>query len=377
MLRSCLLFAATSAAFAWGFLLLSLVPASAVGPDETAYNAMTDKAIAFLRRQQADDGSWSKDRSLGITGIVVTGLLQSGRVDVNDPMVVKGLKFIESLVNKKDGHLAGDNPRAQLKNYVTSVNVMALTLANKDGRYNQIIADGVRFLKKFQWDEDDGKTKQDDFYGGAGYDSQSRPDLSNTQYFLDALHAAGVPKDDPAYQKALIFVSRTQNLKSEFNDQPWAGKINDGGFIYSAAAGGQSKADDMASYGSMTYAGVKSMIYAGVDRKDPRVVAGLNWLKKNYTLDRNPGFAKDKDQQALYYYYHTMAKCLDALGDDWFTDAQGTRHDWRRDIAQALAKRQRPDGSWVNDADRWMEGDPNLVTAYALKTLSYCKPGKR
>ena len=33
-----------------------------------------------------------------------------------------------------------------------------------------------------------------------------------------------------------MFVSRCQNLKSEFNDQPWADKVNDGGFIYTAAA---------------------------------------------------------------------------------------------------------------------------------------------
>jgi squalene-hopene/tetraprenyl-beta-curcumene cyclase len=358
------------------FGMLSLPAAAAVGPDESAYNATVDKAIAFLRAQQAEDGSWAKDRSLGITGIVVTGLLQAGRVDAKDPTVAKGLKFILSLVNKKEGHLAGDNPKAQLKNYVTSVNVMALSLANTDGRYNQIIAAGVRFLKEFQWDEGDGKTKKDDYYGGAGYDSKSRPDLSNTQYFLEALKAAGVPESDPAYQKALIFISRTQNLKSEFNDQPWAGKINDGGFIYSAANGGESKADDMASYGSMTYAGVKSMIYAGVSRKDIRVASALEWLKKNYAVDRNPGFTKDKDQQALYYYYHTMAKCLAVLGDDYFVDASGTKHDWRKEIAEALAKRQKADGSWINDADRWMEGDPNLVTAYALMTLSHCKPKK-
>jgi len=38
-------------------------------------------------------------------------------------------------------------------------------------------------------------------------------------------------------------VSRCQNLKSEHNTAPWAGKINDGSFIYSAAAGGQTKVD--------------------------------------------------------------------------------------------------------------------------------------
>src|ERR1700733_12648681 len=104
-------------------------------------------------------------------------------------------------------------PKVQLPNYVTCVNVMALVEANRADKYQAIIGDAPKFLKKLQWDEEEGKSKDDDFYGGAGYDSKSRPDLSNTQFFLDALHAAGIPKDDPALEKAAVFVSRCQNLK--------------------------------------------------------------------------------------------------------------------------------------------------------------------
>src|SRR5262249_48896096 len=149
--------------------------------------------------------------------------------------------------------------------YVTCVNLMALVAADRDS-YKSVIGDAAKFLKKLQWDEDEGKSPKDDFYGGAGHDSKARPDLSNTQFFLDALQAAGLPKDNPALKKAMVFVSRCQNLKGEQNDQPWAGKINDGSFIYSAAAGGQTKVVDkplddgaLPGYGSMTYAGIKSM----------------------------------------------------------------------------------------------------------------------
>src|SRR5205823_689690 len=148
-------------------------------------------------------------------------------------------------------------------NYVTSVNVMALVNAHQSDKYRAIVGDAVEFLKKLQWDEEESKSPSDDYYGGAGYDSKSRPDLSNTQMFLDALVAAGVPRDDPAFKKAAVFVSRCQNLKGEHNDQPWAGKVNDGSFIYSAAAGGATKVTDapgpdgsLPGYGSMTYAGV-------------------------------------------------------------------------------------------------------------------------
>src|SRR5262245_66385193 len=120
---------------------------------------------------------------------------------------------------------------------------MALVNANEAKKYQTIIGDAVEFLKQLQWDEGEGKDTKSDFFGGAGYDSKSRPDLSNTQFFLDALKAAGVAGDDPAVKKAMIFVSRCQNLETEHNKAPWAGKLNDGSFIYSAAARGSTKVD--------------------------------------------------------------------------------------------------------------------------------------
>src|SRR5262249_34997236 len=85
------------------------------------------------------------------------------------------------------------------------------------------------------------------------------------------------------------------------------------------------------------------------------------------------GMPKSRSQWGLYYYYHTMAKTLQTLEFDEFTDAQGNKHDWRADITGALAKRQRPDGSWLN-INHWMEADPNLVTGYSLIALSYSRP---
>lgn len=365
--------------FVWGFAEEPKPQASDAAKE---WDAMVDKATAYLKTSQDENGGWSTSKTPGITGIVLTGLLRTGKVDAEHPMAAKSLEYIESLVNAKEGHIAGKDARVQLKNYVTSINVMALVAAQREDRYKKVIGDATAFLKKLQWDEEEGKQRDSDFFGGAGYDSKSRPDLSNTQMFLDALKAAGVPPDDPAMKKALVFVSRCQNLKGEHNDQPWAGKINDGSFIYSAAGGGQSKVDGtspetgLTGYGSMTYAGVKSMIHCGVSKDDPRMKKAYEWIRKNYTVEMNPGMPKEMGDRGLYYYYHTMAKCLDALGIDEIEDAQGKKHDWRADIRAALAKRQRPNGSWVNDKDQWMEGDPNLVTGYALMTLSYCKPKK-
>src|SRR5262249_46083964 len=148
---------------------------------------------------------------------------------------------------------------------------------------------------------------------------------------------------------------------------------NDGGFFYTPAAGGDSaakKADDggLRSYGSMTYAGLKSMVYAGVGPDDKRVVAAVKWIRKYYSVSENPGMGGT----GLYYYYHTFAKALDAMKLDKVADEKGVEHDWRKELGEHLASIQKPNGSWVNSEKRWMEGDPNLSTAFALLSLAYC-----
>jgi squalene-hopene/tetraprenyl-beta-curcumene cyclase len=343
-----------------------LAAAQDESPDSKAL-AASRKGAAFLRPRQEENGGWSTARNEpGITALVVTGLLKSKTALASEPVITRGLAYLEKFL-RPEGGLEGAHA-----NYSTAIALMAFHEANTGGRYDAIIKGGQDFLKTMQWDEGEGKDPSDPFYGGAGYGGRSnRPDLSNTTFMVEALRETGLPADDPALQKALRFVSRCQNFKSEFNDQPWAGKVNDGGFIYTAAQGGQSIAGEaegggLRSYGSMTYAGFKSLVYAGLTRDDPRVKAALDFIRKNYSLEENPGMG----QSGLYYYYQAFGKAMNALGEPRFTDAQGVAHDWRADLTAALVKRQGADGSWVNSADRFMEGDPNLVTAFALIALA-------
>lgn len=339
--------------------------------DEPIATEEINRAITFLKSRQEPNGGWSTQREVGITAIVLTGLLRSRRVTTSEPTVTKALAWLQSQVGAKGG--VNEDGRA---NYATSISLMAFHEANKlgatRGRYTALIGDAQKFLKSIQWDDSKKADSTNPYYGGAGYkQGNSRPDLSNTAFFMEALRDTGLPADDPALKKALIFVSRCQNLKSEFNDQPFAGEVNDGGFIYATARGGESIAGKdekgaLRSYASMTYAGLKSMIYAGLTPDDPRAKAALAFISKNYSLDENPGLG----QQGLYYYYMTFAKALAVLNRPTLTDASGRVHDWRKELVAALAKRQNADGSWVNPADRFMEGDPNLVTGYALLALT-------
>jgi squalene-hopene/tetraprenyl-beta-curcumene cyclase len=338
--------------------------------------AMVNKAVAYLRTRQNPDGSFApRVAGPGVSAVVAAALLRNG-VKPDDPMLAKALTYLEGKVQKDGGVY-----ERQLANYTTSVALIAFAEANSGGKYDAVIRNATTFLRGLQAGNDDSAQPGELRYGGSGYDAKSRPDMSNTQYFLDALQAAGVPKDDPAVQRALMFVSRCQNLKSEFNDQPFAAKATDddkGGLVYNPIDADKNKRDGtpqggLRSAGAMTYAGLKSFLYAGVSKDDPRVKGAIAWIRIHYTLEQNPGVG----QAGLYYYYHTFAKALTAWGESPFFDDNGVAHDWRADLFAALKKRQQADGSWINAGDRaFGESTPELATAFALMSLSYCGPKK-
>jgi squalene-hopene/tetraprenyl-beta-curcumene cyclase len=352
-----------------GVLTLAVV-ARGVAQETADAKALAAKGVAFLKTAQAADGSFSADAGPGVTAIVTAALLASG-AKADDPAVAKALAWLQKFVHD-DGGIYPQGSTHQ--NYETCVAIMAFHAANADGRYRDLVKKAEEFIRKEQWDDGENLTPADLAYGGAGYGGSSRPDLSNTAFLLDSLTLLGATNDDPAIQRALVFVSRCQNLETKHNDTDFAAKNPDGGFYYTIAKGGGSPAGTtenggLRSYGSMTYAGLRSMIFAGVDQGDERVVAARGWIAKNYTLEENPGMGPS----GLYYYYHTFAKTMDATGDAELKDDGGTVHDWKHELVAALAARQQPNGRWVNQDQRWLEGDANLATAYSLLALSYCQ----
>ncbi len=342
-----------------------------IGPDARMLKQMRQRGIEYLRKHQNDDGSWSTPKVLGFTALAATALIENG-VSPDDPAIVRAIDYLLQFKQKNGGIY---HPETLHRNYETSIILMALVEVNRDDKYKAEIAAAQKFLKELQWDEGEGLSEDDPGYGGAGYGKHSRPDLSNTQFLLEALHKSGLSVDDPAFQKAISFVSRCQNLDSKYNKTVFASRVNDGGFYYTSAAGGSSQAGTtpaggLRSYASMTYAGLKSFIYAGFPKDDPRVAAAMQWIKKHYSLEENPGLG----QQGLFYYYHVFGKTLSILGVEKLETADGKLHDWRKELALTLQKKQQEDGSWTNQTDRWYEGDPALVTSYALLALAYCDP---
>lgn len=333
------------------------------------------KGLTFLRdKGQGEDGAISPRVGSGVTSLAVTAGLRNG-LTLKDPLVSRGLDYLESKIQVDGGIYASD----RLRNYETCVAIVALTEANRvagDGRYNTALKNAEKFVRGLQIGVDGKSNKSDPHFGGVGYGGKERPDLSNTAYLVEALRSLDVPSNDAAIQRALVFISRCQNLDAKWNDTQFADKVNDGGFYYVIPT---KKIDPstserftpnggLRSYGSMTYAGFKSLVYAGLTKDDPRAKAALKWISQHYSLDKNPG----QGLAGLFYYYNTFGSALDASGLKVISTPDGDQN-WREDLVEYLAKTQRPDGSWVNKNRQWFENDPNLCTAFALLSLGHAK----
>lgn len=363
------------------------------------------KAEAYLiSKQDAASGGWStpeagtrKPHLPGITALVLSGMLMDKPAAAGDgrkTAINQGVKYLLNHVQPDGGIYDG-----MLPSYNTSLAVSALSKVDLP-QAREAVENATQFLKSLQWSEkSDPKVggseaprvvdRDHPFYGGVGYGKHGRPDGSNLNIFMQAMQDAGVSPGDEAVKRAVTFLQRLQML-DEVNDMPYADKSKQGGFVYATVENAQSvdgragqsmagtmeetlddgtKVSRLRAYGSMTYAGFKSYLYAELPRDDVRVTAAMDWIRRNYTVSENPGMGTD----GLYYYYVTFARALSAWGDAEIrtvtTEGSEQPRDWANDLIDRLAELQNPDGSFKSLDDRWMENDPVLISAYSLIAL--------
>lgn len=339
----------------------------------------TKRGNDFLATRFSPEGFVGTPDNPAITALAVRAFLADPARDKAAPLPNHIQRSLDWLLatQKEDGGFYTKG----LATYNTALTITTLVAANNPN-YDAAIVRARRFLISQQADFDKKGEMDSPVDGGIGYGgSYDHSDMSNTLLALEAIKVSQKiiadgkhgQQPDLDWNAAITFVSRSQNLPGS-NDLPYASgdPDNKGGFVYfpgDSKAGEQKLPDGkvaLRSYGSMSYAGLLSFIYADMKADDPRIVAVKEWLGRNYTVEENPNMGA----QGLYYYLHTMAKGLAAANIDKLPLADGKVADWRNDAGVKLLKTQRENGSWVNDTARWMEGDTNLVTSYSILALA-------
>jgi squalene-hopene/tetraprenyl-beta-curcumene cyclase len=339
--------------------------------------AVQNRGLNWLAKRQQPDGAWSTADFPALTALPLWAFAVSDYPD-KARIVSNAVQFILKQV-QPDGSIykKAPGPGGGLVNYNTALCMTALHMT-KDPALTPIVLKARQFMASAQ------HLGGDDVYnGGFGYDKTSGrkyTDLSSSVIAYEAmrltqgaedLRPAGEKKVDINWQATTQYLGRIQNKES-------AGTNDAGGFAYrpdeSKAGATTNEAGEVVlrSYGSMTYAGLLSLIYADVSRNDPRVRSAFDWAVKHWSLDENPGMGP----QGLYYFYNVMSKSLATFGQEAIPSAKGGAPlAWRSEMIKKLISLQKveKDGSgegyWLNSNNRWMENDPVLVSAYTLIAL--------
>jgi squalene-hopene/tetraprenyl-beta-curcumene cyclase len=356
---------------------------SAVDPSlKLEAESAIDRGVKFLLDRQMDDGAWLAEPAItALCAIALHNSDSEAHADEVRAAVANARKFILRAV-QPDGSFVGS--QSKYVNYTTSICLAALATINNP-EDEDLMRQARHFIIAMQLDEDNAENPtlpDNQFYGGIGYGSRgpTRPDLSNTQWALEALYLTDhLDRDsedaataEKAWANARDFLKAVQNVPGDA-DPTWIVDADkapemDGGFVYQPdeSKAGEDEEGALRSYGSMTYAGLKSLIYADLDKDDYRVKAAVDWAARNYTLDENPGMGAE----GHYYYLQGFAKALDAYGAETLTTVEGKKRNWREDLVRKLLELQKGDGSWFNEkSGRWQESIPDLVTAYSLISL--------
>lgn len=367
--------------------LLLITPAEAQRRGNISLKLEVERAIdrgaRFLLSQQNEAGWWSDPKHPALTALALTAL--HGHPDDNyhrNP--TKGMRKAYAFIlgtQKEDGGFYVEG----YANYNTAVSMMGLLTAH-GAEFDAPLRTARGYLVGLQNDLGVKGKLDTPFDGGVGYGRRyPHSDLNNSLLALEAIyHSRRLVADTRTqhreldWKAAISFLQNCQNLPSHNRGTNVANDAaNLGGFHYYpgfSQAGNVTNSltgrVSLRSYGSASYAGLLSYVYADLDADDPRVTSVMNWLGNNYTLEENPGMG----QQGLYYYFQLITKALTAANIDELTTRDGTTIHWRKDLARRIINLQKADGSWANDNNRWWETDPVLVTSYCVIALEMIHP---
>jgi len=347
---------------------------------ERRAHAALERGLDYLRAQQQTNGVWSNPQFPALSALPLWAMSMAARGQ--DAAAIERATAYVAGCAQPDGGIYVVVPGRRggaLGTYNTAICMTALHAVGRP-EHVRLIQQARSYVAATQLLGDD------EYRGGFGYErnsGQAYVDLNNTAWALSAMRVTqdveesrpqGEARVDVDWNAALAFVTKMQITSN-------AAPEDIGGFMYrpegpegagrAGRAGVATNAPGrphLRSFGSITYSGLLSMIYAQVARDDPRVVSAVDYARRHWTVDENPGMG----QQGLYYYYTIMARSLTTTGLSELPAIEGGGTvKWREELMERILALQKEDGSWANTNNRFWENDPVLATAYSLLALEY------
>ena len=362
------------------------------GGGRLAPPAALEAGMKWLASQQLENGAWPHAHETiilqrgnpnpAVTGLALSALssTQEGRAKYA-AQIAKGIAYMLSR-ETPTGYLAEESDAMRYGNFATAYALIVMCRVDK-AKYKDDIKKLVSYFEKMQINEAHGFEPYDWPYGAWDYydDIRQRPmraDIVLASLVIDALHAADVPGSAPVMKNALKYVKMCQNWKDDPNQLT---EYDDGGFVFTPREGKAGEKEvggggnlKFVSYGSVTLDGIRSLIQLGEPKDSSRVKAARDWIANNYNLEMVPGFPPraivDFSHGLRYYYYMSMAKTMQVVGDPVIRTPQGSEIKWSEGLASYVAGLQRPDGTWANGVSVMNEDDPLFATGMAVHALA-------
>jgi Domain of unknown function (DUF4159) len=312
-------------------------PAPAAGVTREDVEQSIKIGVNFLLKAQRDNGSWGS--STGESALVTLALLTAGESPDSDPM------------RRAIGYLGNATVNPSQATYTVALVTMVLAAADPEKHRDEI----ARYA---EWLELAQTTSGAWTYNTSGRRAGGGGDNSNTQYALLGLNAAseaGFAVRSETWLRARRYWEQAQNF--------------DGSWGYTSRSG---------STGSMTCAGISSLIITGLKRVQgreqlvgnriegcgeegvsPSLQRGIDWMATHFDVVHNINAGGSWH----YYYLYGLERVGRLSGRRFFGN-----NDWYREGAAHLVQTQdRLQGFWIGQAN---EQNPLLTTSFSLLFLS-------
>ncbi len=265
------------------------------------------------------------------TSLALQALFASGRTP-DHPSVQKGITF---LLEQNWNEFA-------VYHYAVIVPVL---VASQNPAYRERVQFAVNQLVKKQLPVPGSEFADERDDGGWGYGySADGAHMNMVVYALYAAKHAQLEIPQQVWERAEQWIRRNQT--------------ETGGWLYNLVEEGSPWA--IGVYGSMTATGLWALRACGVPVEDPQIQKGTAWVKKHWTLTRNPG-----SNSWLYYYLLSLQRFCDIPPS--LNTLAG--HNWYDAFAGMMVAKQEADGRW-----RDSEGD-FTATCFAVMTLNHALVG--